>query len=274
MLLRITPSGAERIALAFNTQTLEEAASAMRSDGALVIESIIDKALVVEAREAFARRYDRFLKRTEHDDALEVGDKRVMVTIDFEPPFDRIELFANSWVLSVLKAAFEDDFVLGGYGVVCSLPGAKMQHRHRDGGILFPQSGLDRMLPVSAVTALIPLLEMNDVNGTTELWLGSHRDSDHFAPPTASETRESPVVEEGSCVIWDFRLVHCGTPNKGTQPRPLLYLTYCRPWFLDYLNNRKQPLLRASKQWLSTLAGESRGLLDRAMTHWLPETTS
>src|SRR5262249_49123788 len=149
-----------------------------------------------------------------------------------EPPFDDSCLFANPYLLSVLSAMLGENLVIGAFGVVCALPSAPAQHIHHDGGDLFQRLDLDRLLPAFAITAAIPLLEMNAINGTTMLWLGSHRDRSR----ALNEEGIQPVVREGSCMIWDFRLKHSGTPNKGQLPRPLLYLTYCRPWFLDHIN--------------------------------------
>ena len=174
-----------------------------------------------------------------------MGDRRLIVTINMEPPFDDPRLFANPYLLPVLSAALDDDFVLGAFGVVCSLSSAPAQHRHRDGGSLFPRSGMDRLLPAAAITVGIPPLEMNEVHGTTALWLGSHRDADRASKEEGIE----PVVREGSCILWDFRLYHRGTANRGTEPRPLLYLTYCRPWFLEHLNFSKGTQSRSRYLW-------------------------
>ena len=43
---------------------------------------------------------------------------------------------------------------------------------------------------------------MNEVHGTTALWLGSHRDANRASKEEGIE----PVVREGSCMLWDFRL--------------------------------------------------------------------
>ena len=106
--------------------------------------------------------------------------RRLLITIRLEPPFDDPRLFANPYLLPVLSAALDDGFVLGAFGVVCSLPSAPAQHHHDDGGILFPHSGIDMLLPAAAITVGIPLLEMNEIHGTTALWLGSHRDARAF----------------------------------------------------------------------------------------------
>jgi hypothetical protein len=260
MVMRITPSEAERNAGVFSKATLDKAAHCVRTEGCLILEDIVNPALVIEARDTFVRRYDRYLDGRNHDDALEVGDRRQMITLDLEPPFDQRELVANSWLCPVLSAAFEGDFVLGAYGVVCSLPAAPRQHIHQDGGDLFPQAALNRMLPTAAITVAIPLLEMNEIHGTTALWPGSH----HVDTLGSAEVGEEPLVREGSCVIWDYRLRHAGTPNRSPVPRPLLYMTYCRPWFVDHKNYRQQVPVRAPKGFLTGLPDDLRGLLVRA----------
>jgi ectoine hydroxylase-related dioxygenase (phytanoyl-CoA dioxygenase family) len=229
-------------------------------EGALILEDIINPALILEARQAFMQKYDGYLDGREHDDALQVGDKRSMITVDFAPPFDRRELFANMWLCPVLSAAFEGDFVLGSYGVVCSLPAAPRQHVHADGGYLFPQWSLNCVLPVAAVTVAIPLLEMNEIHGTTALWPGSHRDETR----TSTEIGDEPLVREGSCVLWDYRVFHSGTPNRSAVPRPFLYAMYCRPWFVDHANYLKQPPLRAPRRFLAELPQDLQRLLVRA----------
>jgi hypothetical protein len=261
MVMRIKPSEAEWNARTFSSTTIEKASNCVRTEGALVLEDIVNPALILEAREIFVQRYDRYLDGRKADDALEVGDRRLMITIDLEPPFDRRELVANPWLLSVLSGAFEDDFVLGAYGVVCSLPAAPRQHIHQDGGDLFPQAGLNRLLPIVAVTVAIPLLEMNEIHGTTALWPGSHRDEAR----ASAEIGDEPLVREGSCVLWDYRLRHGGTPNLSTVPRPLLYMTYCRTWFMDHKNYRKQAPLRAPKRFLAELPKDLRPLLARVL---------
>jgi ectoine hydroxylase-related dioxygenase (phytanoyl-CoA dioxygenase family) len=263
MILRIIPSEAERAAGSLGGETVEQALRSFRIDGALIIEDIVDTALVAKARRAFAEEYSHYLDGAKHDDALAAGDRRLMITINLEPPFDDSRLFANPYLLSVLSTALDDGFVLGAFGIVCSLPSAPAQQRHADGGALFPHSGIDKLLPAAAITVGIPLLEMNEVHGTTALWLGSHRDARRL-----EEKGIEPVVREGSCVVWDFRLKHGGTPNKSALPRPLLYLTYCRPWFLEHLNfgarNPKQKPLLAAKRFLSGLSESHRRLLARA----------
>lgn len=261
MLAVVTPSEEERTAGALSSGTIERAARHFRVDGALILQDVVTRALILKARNAFDAAYARYLDGNQHSDALQVGDKRLMITVNLEPPFDAPGLFANPWLLPILGAALDEDFMVGAFGVVCSLPEAPTQHRHSDGGILFPRAGVDSLLPSTAITVAIPLLEMNEINGTTTLWPGSHRHANGGMDAEAIE----PVVREGSLVLWDFRL-NSGTPNRSGVVRPLLYLTYCRPWWVDHGNFRKKTLtpLRARKASLSELSEQHRRLLARA----------
>ena len=262
---RIVPSEAERTAGAFASETLERASQRFRIDGALIVEDIVDTAIIAAVRRAFDKSYSHYLDGSQHEDALMTGSRRLIITINLERPFNDPLLFANPYLLSILSGALNDGFVVGAFGVVCSLPSAPAQDRHDDGGTLFPGSGIDRLLPAAAITVGIPLIEMNKVHGTTELWLGSHCDPSRGSKEEGIE----PVVREGSCMLWDFRLIHRGTPNQSALPRPLLYLTYCRPWFVDHLNfsakkNPNQKPLVAKKNFLSGLSEQHQRLLARA----------
>jgi ectoine hydroxylase-related dioxygenase (phytanoyl-CoA dioxygenase family) len=260
-LSRIVPLESERTAGALGRETIERASRCFRADGALVIEDVVDGAIIAAAQKAFDQTYSHYLNGSKNEDVLNVGDRRLLITIRLEPPFDTPQLFANPYLLPVVSAALDDRFVLGAFGVVCSLPSAPAQHKHNDGGNLFPQSGLNGVLPAAAITVGIPLLAMNESHGTTALWLGSHRGP-------VEDVAIEPVVREGSCLLWDFRLLHSGTPNRSALPRPLLYLTYCRPWFVEYMNfnkkNPKQKPLLATKAFLSGLSEKHQRLLRRA----------
>jgi ectoine hydroxylase-related dioxygenase (phytanoyl-CoA dioxygenase family) len=265
MISRITPSEAELAADSLGNETVEQALRSFRIDGALIIENIVDSAIIAQARGAFEERYSHYLDGSNHEDALRVGDKRLLITIKLEPPFDDPRLFANPYLLPLLSTELGEEFILGAFGVVCSLASAPAQGRHHDGGTLF-RSGIDFVLPATAITVGIPLLEMNELHGTTALWPGSHRDESRVKKEEGIE----PIVREGSCMLWDFRVWHAGTPNRSTVPRPLLYLTYCRPWFLESMNfnkknkNPKQKPLLAKEKFLAGLSEQHQRLLARA----------
>lgn len=264
MVLSISPSEEERRAGTVSRDTVELAARHFRTDGMLILENILDANLIAKARSSFLDAYADYLDGQKSDDAFEVSGRRLMITVGLAPPFDDPRLFANSWLWPILNETLNSHFVIDSFGVVCSLPSAPAQPCHNDGGSLFPQSGLDKLLPAAAITVAIPLLEMNNENGTTTFWPGSHRDESRVSDEQVIE----PVVREGSCVLWDYRLKHAGTANRSDTPRPLLYITYCRPWWVDHLNfsKQKQTPLRARKRSLQALSEGHQHLFGRAKT--------
>jgi ectoine hydroxylase-related dioxygenase (phytanoyl-CoA dioxygenase family) len=89
---------------------------------------------------------------------------------------------------------------------------------------------------------LVPLVEMNESSGTTRTFMGSHRaDFDKSA-------YQDPLVPVGSCLLMDYRLLHGGLANRSSKERPILYNVYCRPWFRDDLNFRRQSAIKISDE--------------------------
>jgi ectoine hydroxylase-related dioxygenase (phytanoyl-CoA dioxygenase family) len=163
--------------------------------------------------------------------ALRVAPRRQMVTVPLEGAFARPEVYAHPTVLGLMAVALEQDFVLESFGLVVSFPGAPEQHMHRDGPFLFA-GALSSLLPAHAVTVAIPLVDMTAERGTTRLYPGSHRPT-HWKDTSVSV---DPDVAAGGCIAWDYRTLHGGTENRSDRCRPLLYLTYSKPWWRDVEN--------------------------------------
>jgi hypothetical protein len=233
---------AVRSGAAMDPEGLARAAEAFSADGVLVIENVLEPALADRLSRAFLRRYRRYLTQRDHHDALTVGDLRYMVTVKIEPPFADPEVYANPLLLPLLGEVL-GEVRLQNFGVVVSLPGAAAQYVHRDGPELFGTAS-EQSLPTYAVTVAIPLVDADEQTGTTSVWPGSHRASsfDHLEPV-------EPYVTRGTAILWDYRVRHGGQPNRTSEPRPLLYLTYARPWFQDARNFSKQaPLVMSARE--------------------------
>lgn len=222
-----------------------ESAKTLAQQGFVAFENAVPTDLITQARAEF---HDAYLKASEELKAAEgadrqmpvvrVGHQRWMMTVTLQGAFADRNLYANPQVIETLKETLGDDFILESFGVVLSLPGSKPQHMHRDGPTLF-NTGIDPMLPAHAVTVVIPLIEMNEHHGSTELWPGTHRLPNQSADQikdVQAQTPITPLVREGSAVIWDYRLYHRGAGNLSDTPRPIIYITYSRHWFQDANN--------------------------------------
>jgi hypothetical protein len=149
---------------------------------------------------------------------------------------------------SVLERVLGEDVVPLFAGAVLSAPGSADQPLHMDGGHLFQSThGYEQTQnPPHCVNVFVPLVDITQENGPTEFWPGSHvlsRARDAYNGQTPSVKLAGQI---GDIIIFDYRVVHRGLANRGTENRPLLYLTYARPWFRDAQNFPDEPLLAKS----------------------------
>jgi len=74
----------------------------------------------------------------------------------------------------------------------------------------------------------------------------------------------------GDCYFMDYRLRHRGTPNQSSQPRPILYLVFTRPWFQDRKNYNKQPRLAIAPMEYEKISEEHRSLFGAMLPSGAP----
>lgn len=137
-----------------------------------------------------------------------------------------IDLLQNPALLALLDNALGNNWVYESFGVISSFPGSTMQKLHSDSPHLFEDQAIAAMLPPFALTISIPLVDVDEVNGSTEFLPGTHRFLQ--SPETAKGSVWNSVLR-GNCMIWDYRVRHRGQPNNSAEPRPMLYATAVAP---------------------------------------------
>eukprot|EP00965_Chrysotila_dentata_P196403 6177548-Pleurochrysis_carterae.AAC.1 len=102
-------------------------------------------------------------------------------------------------------------------GCVLASAGAPDQHFHPDG----TAEGL--------INVFMPLVNVDTMNGSTELRFGSHQWIDgelgpmpRFAEHTVQTV--APDLQAGDVLLFDYRTMHRGRANNTTEPRPISYL--------------------------------------------------
>lgn len=219
------------------------------SFGFALLHDALEREVVLELRRAY---FERFAGCSEDElDALgsKVGHERWMLSLPFEAPFDQPSLFAAPLVYPLLARLLGPDFMLHSLSAVTSFPGSEHQHVHLDHELLFPEDeDASYAVPPYAVTAVVPLANLDDKTGGTSVWPGSHRKH----PPLLERLRRPVPLRPqlGSVYLMDYRLMHGGEPNVAQVPRPVLYLVYARPWFRDACNFNHHPALRADEALL------------------------
>jgi ectoine hydroxylase-related dioxygenase (phytanoyl-CoA dioxygenase family) len=228
-----------------------------REYGTLLIENAFSDHLVEQMHQEYLDRYQRYFADQRHGDALTVGDKRFMVTVDVDGPFNSPQVYANPHVKPIISDILGENMIMGGFVSVCSLPGAEPMRVHKDHPALFPESDNPDGLPSCAVTAIVPMLGFNAVSGTTRVVKRSHQCSSKKA---AEMEYQDPTAPRGSCLLMDYRLTHQGRGNQSDKVRPILTMIYHRPWFRDIVNYGKQEPLLMSDQAFQQVPEEHRPL--------------
>lgn len=216
-------------------------ASLFATHGTLQIDHAFSPQTVARLHETFINRYSSYFHEQDHPDALYLGDKRYMLTVDLDEPFDDPDVMGLPMVLPIVRQVLGDDCTLGAYTAVISLPGSANQRLHKDHPPLFPDTEWHHKLPCFAAQVIIPLVPLNEMSGTTRFYKGSHRVPTDDAAALGSQ---DPVVPLGSCLLNDYRCAHQGLGNRSDQVRPILTLVFHRRWFHDFKNYAQQPPLR------------------------------
>ena len=227
--------------------------------GTMQIDNAIPVEVVANLHDAFMKRYSAYFREDDHPDALRLGDKRYMLTVDLESPFDDPLLIGAPMVLPIIRKVLGDDCVLGAYTAVISLPGSDDQRLHKDHPALFPDSEWHFKLPCFAAQIIIPLIPLDDTTGTTRFYKGTHLIPTERAEETGAQ---DPIVPLGSCLLNDYRCAHRGRGNRSNQVRPILTLIFNRPWFRDFKNYGKQPPLRLNEGSYEKLPENLQRLVD------------
>jgi ectoine hydroxylase-related dioxygenase (phytanoyl-CoA dioxygenase family) len=255
-LLRFDCQGEKGIDLA-KAGAIRGAYDCFVKQGYAILDNVVAADKIAALIGEFDAQYADYYSAKPVGELMTVGDRRMMIPVDLSGALSDPALFANPYVVALIRELLGHDAVLEAFGAIVSLAGAERQHVHRDASPLF-DAGISTILPAHALTVAFPLIEMNDVHGTTTIWTGSHRRPLKPEQPSTDE----PVVPAGSCFMWDFRTWHSGTPNRSHRQRPMLYAVYARPWYKDPGNYGKGVSRRLSfpKGFIENLPEDQRRL--------------
>jgi len=214
--------------------------------------------LIDRLREEATRQADDLMKeQSGHRGYLRVGDERVMLSVKLQGPFLGPQVYANPILMTVLSQLLGPDILIDSFTCVTAMPGAREQSLHNDHPALFPvKPALEGDLPPYAITVVIPLIDLTPETGTTRLFPGTHHGGEVRSP-------ELPCVSRGDGFLFDYRLRHQGTANDSGAARPVLYVSYARPWFTDVTNFKRQPRINIEREDIKRIPSEHWPLFRR-----------
>ncbi len=209
-----------------------EGLTALRLHGVVAIDGAIAQERIDSLRDAVMARHPEFADKARLTDFQDNGEGRFIAPVAISRAVVESGLLHHPALAALAAGALGEDWVIDAFGMLMAFPGCSEQKPHRNGEALFPDAPLGSILPPFALTVLFPLVDVAADNGATAFLPGTQRYDAKLAAAPAAATS----VVRGSFLVWDFETLHWGLPNSSDRARPALYLTLCRPFWMDTAN--------------------------------------
>ncbi len=174
----------------------------------------------LQLQQELAIGFTQFKLRAEGRYDMQVPELEAMPCFGAEAPW-----------LPLVQAILGSDAKRIHLGVMLSLPGSAVQNWHSDGDHLSETV----LHPPHCLNVFVPLVDMEEILGPTELLPASHLDWAGAGPAV------KPCPRAGECLLFDYRLKHRGLANRSQKGilRPMVYITYAKPFYSDTANFSK-----------------------------------
>ncbi|KAI8199805.1 hypothetical protein K4K52_008644 [Colletotrichum sp. SAR 10_76] len=256
--ISLIPSAEELASGEANAPTVGAAVSILQRDGIVVINDVVDPAHCDNINDLLSKESEALAT----DNSTHFNFGAHTRNISQPPPLDVDYLYSDIWANRFTNKIISN--VLGPNPVVSyvngntALPSADNTRQEVHADVAYAHVNY----PFGLV-ANYYLVDTDVENGSTEVWIGSHRDTsmeDHIGvnkPAIKDECLEErrkymppiqPRIKKGSVVIRDIRLWHAGMPNRSSVPRIMLAIGYT-PW---YMNSRPKVTLPVAAKELVT----------------------
>jgi ectoine hydroxylase-related dioxygenase (phytanoyl-CoA dioxygenase family) len=220
-----------------------EAVQAVRKDGYVILNDLIDPAILAPIRDRMLSDVAKIMAR----DDIPFNFNRGNIQQDPPPfpPYLSREVLCNEIVIAISQAILGKGLKNGMYSGNTAMPrSTARQPVHADSGQLWPN--LEAAHPAYALVINVLPVDVSPENGSTEIWPGSHLDTSVVMQDDEIKVSEEKLAEQrkkapgfqytaraGSVVIRDMRMWHAGMPNHTDQPRPMIAMIHYVTWWGD-----------------------------------------
>lgn len=235
----ITLSPAELSSKRLTSHHLQASLEALHRDGILILNNAVstdhidklNQRMVPEALALHAR------STTHHNFGHGTGNIQQDAVLD--PAFVYEDIIANPFATAVTECVLGPSPHLRFQSANTALRATKRQPVHVDVHFDFPKIPFGLCININ-------LVDVGPENGSTELWPGSHLDTDwreevalpgSVIPADILERRRKvappcqPAVPKGALIIRDLRLWHAGMPNLTDEVRVMLVTIHFPAWY-------------------------------------------
>ena len=181
--------------------------------------------------------------------------------IQQEPPVDKDYTFedviANPWAVEIIECMFGPNPMLRFLSANTAFKANGRQPVHIDVEFDMPKV-------LFGYCVNINLVDNSPENGATEVWLGTHTNTNsevldpslgHQIRPALLRARRKisppiqPSLPKGSLIIRDFRLWHAGMPNHTDDPRVMLVTVQFPKWYRNDTRITLPKILEGKINW-------------------------
>jgi ectoine hydroxylase-related dioxygenase (phytanoyl-CoA dioxygenase family) len=248
----------------FTATDLDRFAEELNRDGICVIRGLFDKELIEEWAQAFNALFEQ--RQNRPGGLAPRGPGRYYLTLPWVKPFANVDVFANPVILGVLNRVFFQEYKMVQLAVDIPAQGSDYQETHRDFRPLFSDQ---IVTPLYALAVNFPLVEVTADNGPFQMARGTHvlPREEGLVKITAGEIPiESFYMKPGDVMIRSPLALHRGSPNRTSQPRPMIVMGYVMHW----LHTAKVDLT-LQQGYYNSLPEEIQQLLRCEVVDQLPE---
>ena len=248
----------------FTATDLDRFAQELNRDGICVIRGLFDRALIEEWAQAFDTL---FRDRQNRPGGLAPREQsRYYLTFPWVAPFANVDVFANPVILGILDRVFYQEYKMVQLGADIPVQGSEYQEMHRDYRPLFSDQ---IVTPLYALAVNFPLVEVTQENGPFQMARGTHvlpREEGLAKVASGEIPIDSFDMKPGDVAIRTPLALHRGSPNRTSQPRPMVVMGYVMHW----LHTTKVDLT-VPRDYYESLPEQTQQLLRCQVVEQLPE---
>ncbi|GFZ49295.1 hypothetical protein JCM24511_07414 [Saitozyma sp. JCM 24511] len=254
-LTSITPSRDELLNARLSQRHTQTALEAFHRDGLVVIEDVVSHEDIDRLNDVMVRDAHRLMARGK-DGPFNYNLGNLQQSPPYDPDVFKRNIFVNPFATQVTSAILGGRPTMSFVSANTAVKAEEGQPVHSDADFEHPK------IPFAAVVN-VGLVDMSPTNGSTQVWLGTHRDTDLSCQEGAHGERASgrirrdlldersevsppiqPTIKKGSIIIRDLRLWHAGMPNRTETIRVMLAMIHFAPWYRQRMTLRLPRALR------------------------------
>ncbi|MBD3883982.1 phytanoyl-CoA dioxygenase family protein [Phormidium tenue FACHB-886] len=248
----------------FTADDLDRLAAELKWDGICVIRGLFQPDLIAEWTAAFEQL---LRQRQNQPGGLAPREQaRYYLTLPWMAPFNTPTVFANTVILEILNRVFFQEYRLVQLGADVPMQGSTYQDIHRDFRPLFSEQFVT---PLYALAVNFPLVKVTAENGAFQMARGTHvlsREEGLTKVKSGEIPMESFYLQPGDAMIRSPLALHRGSPNRTSQPRPMIVMGYVMHWL-----HTPKVELTVPRDYYESLPEQIRQLLRCQVVDRLPE---